>query len=92
MVKWTHEVSGTAIHPLSVNQSCTCAAHHVCQSCQGQGDHLRAVNAKLLAALEGLVKTMNEELSALVDTGKVNASKTRFAFTRAREAIEEANK
>ncbi len=39
-------------HLLSINQSCTCEADHVCQSCQGQDERLRATNAKLLAALE----------------------------------------
>ena len=78
MVKWTHEVSGTAIHPLSVNQSCTCAAHHVCQSCQGQDDRLRAVNAKLLAAAEKI----------LVKWGRLHPDDRALL----REAIEEAKK
>lgn len=48
------------------------------------------VREQLLKALKGLDRTMREQLSSLVDTGKVNASKTRTAFNQARAAIERA--
>ncbi len=44
-----------SIHLLGPTQSCTCEAQHVCQSCQGQDERLRAVNAKLLEALVNLL-------------------------------------
>ena len=88
MAKWTHEVSGTAIHPLSVNQSCTCAALHVCQSCQGQDESLRAVNQKLLAALEGLMTHFDPPIW----DESCPCGEGWEPVARAREAIEAARK
>ena len=76
MSQWNHVVSGAAIHLLGVGQWCSCEAQHVCKSCQGQDDRRRAVNAKLLAALE-IVANRSE------DPGMASI---------AREAIEEARK
>ena len=44
----------------------------------------------LLKALGGLEKTMREQLSALVDTGKIDAGETSAAFAQARKAIKAA--
>ena len=48
---------------------------------------LIAAAPKLLEALEALARTMREQLASLADDGKVNASKTRAAFTQADVAI-----
>ncbi len=44
-----------SIHLLGPTQACSCKAHHVCQSCQGQDERLCAVNAQLLEALANLL-------------------------------------
>ena len=72
------------IHALAQNQSCTCKARHVCQSCQGQD----TVNAKLLAALEAL----DAEYTRLCVVTMDYASNRPEIVQQARAAIEEAKK
>jgi hypothetical protein len=53
MPKWEHLVAGAAIHLLGPNQTCSCKASH--HSSHGPDERLRAVNAKLLEALENML-------------------------------------
>lgn len=96
---WNHVLSGAAIHLLGRNQMCSCEASHVCQSCQGQDDRLRAVNAKLLAALEPFAALLLPHVEANAfqgdDTGVFGINQVKITvgdLRRAREAIEEARK
>lgn len=78
-------------HVLGVSQICTCEAQHICQSCQGQDYRLRAVNAKLLAGLEGIAAavTVHPDDSHL---GVLDIGAFWEAWPFAREAVEEARK
>ena len=83
------------IHLLGPTDTCSCAARHVCQSCQGQDD----VNAKLLAALEAIIPDLAEiaQLSCQRNHTKGFPNCTRQEccayrahLAQARAAIEEA--
>jgi hypothetical protein len=98
-MKWSHVVEGQAIHLLGVSETCTCKARHVCQSCQGQDERLRAVNAKLLEALEGCESALRkdgERTLVVRNAGVIPSDGTMphhlVLANQARAVIEEAKK